>query len=935
MTRFWLAAIFTLGCNAAGNAPRDEADAGEAPGADDMGAAAAPADAGTGQDAPPTAAVCANGIDDDGDGHIDFPDDPGCASAKDAGERNTLTGECGDGVEYVELAPGSSFSGSNAAAAGAMQGSCGGFGAESIFRVTIAEAGAYVASTVDEATSLDTVVYIRSDCADADSQLACNDEGSDPPASTITLQLEPGDVFVVVDSWSSSSSGAFVLRVFALEGEGGPCEPDAADACAPGLVCRAPAAKDEPLCLPPVCSDGVDDDGDGEIDFPFDPGCERADDADEADPATLPECGNGEDDDGDDDVDYPADPGCGSAADAQEQDECIPGVLVDELGDDGDVAGTTAGQSSNFTSFCGGSESGEDIYSFQVTQPLVLLRAWTAGGTTADVILFSRTACADAASEEECATGAGLDASLEIATPTLGTHYIFVDGAYGGSYTLHVRGVIPAGGACEEGSASLVCVDGYVCSPSGTCDAAACDDGVDDDGDGFADYPDDPGCTSASDDSEADPAEAPECANSADDDADGTVDYPDDPGCAAAADDSEIDVCSAGGDDVTDITIAGSASGSTVGQGDDYTVPCLGSTAPEVVYLVKLPGDATTLRFSLCGSSYDTAIVVRREICATGSVIGCQDDSSTCGLQSDLTVVGVEAGLLFVFVDGFSSSSGAFALNLSGTLAEGEPCNPAIEWLSCSGDQLCLEAAEGAGDWRCRGAACNNDIDDDGDGFLDFPDDLGCVNLDDADEQNAACLDGEDDDGDFAIDYPADPGCADPQDESEDDPATAPACADTEDDDGDFANGWPDDPGCYAASDASEDDPCGDGIAAPDVSVTRHAEGSTSGLENLFAPTGCATSSIAADAVYLYRALSPRTVTASLANPGTGFDTVLFVRSAACTSGASEIACNDDRDGGTPASEVTFAAEAGDYYLVVSGYGGAAGDYELTISEEP
>jgi hypothetical protein len=80
------------------------------------------------------------------------------------------------------------------------------------------------------------------------------------------------------------------------------------------------------------------------------------------------------------------------------------------------------------------------------------------------------------------------------------------------------------------------CKAGSVAPP-----AAQCADGVDNDGDGKTDYPADPGCSSAADDSESpDPAApAAQCADGLDNDGDGKTDYPADPGCASAADDSE------------------------------------------------------------------------------------------------------------------------------------------------------------------------------------------------------------------------------------------------------------------------------------------------------------------------------------------------------------------------------------------------------------
>jgi hypothetical protein len=59
--------------------------------------------------------------------------------------------------------------------------------------------------------------------------------------------------------------------------------------------------------------------------------------------------------------------------------------------------------------------------------------------------------------------------------------------------------------------------------------SVACQDGLDNDGDGRIDYGADPGCADAADDSERSPALV--CDNGVSDDADGLIDYPADPGC--------------------------------------------------------------------------------------------------------------------------------------------------------------------------------------------------------------------------------------------------------------------------------------------------------------------------------------------------------------------------------------------------------------------
>jgi len=72
------------------------------------------------------------------------------------------------------------------------------------------------------------------------------------------------------------------------------------------------------------CIDGLDNDGDGLIDHPGDPGCLAADDVSELNPGI--ECDNGLDDDGDGLVDWPEDEGCEDVTDPSEVPE--PGLGV-------------------------------------------------------------------------------------------------------------------------------------------------------------------------------------------------------------------------------------------------------------------------------------------------------------------------------------------------------------------------------------------------------------------------------------------------------------------------------------------------------------------------------------------------------------------------------------------------------------------------------
>ena len=67
----------------------------------------------------------------------------------------------------------------------------------------------------------------------------------------------------------------------------------------------------------PDCNDGLDEDGDGMVDFPADPGCSSASDSSERSSALV--CDNGIDDDLDGLTDYPNDPGCLIGADISER----------------------------------------------------------------------------------------------------------------------------------------------------------------------------------------------------------------------------------------------------------------------------------------------------------------------------------------------------------------------------------------------------------------------------------------------------------------------------------------------------------------------------------------------------------------------------------------------------------------------------------------
>lgn len=57
----------------------------------------------------------------------------------------------------------------------------------------------------------DTALYLRSDCAQESTELACNDDLENNRASGVELDLDPGTYYVVVDGYAGTSAGNYAL----------------------------------------------------------------------------------------------------------------------------------------------------------------------------------------------------------------------------------------------------------------------------------------------------------------------------------------------------------------------------------------------------------------------------------------------------------------------------------------------------------------------------------------------------------------------------------------------------------------------------------------------------------------------------------------------------------------------------------------------------
>ena len=961
--------------------------------------------------------LCANGVDDDGDGLTDYPLDPGCDGPNDEDETDPEAPACGDGADndgddlidlddpgcadaadpnegdqcgpdqgFVDVSARRQIQGTTSGRRSALQASCRANTApEAPFLFTLRRP--VLALRLDTVGSaFDTVLSVRTDCADDAAEIACNDDRAEFERTSALLIEDPplGDYYVIVDGFRSTS-GAFTLNLRAELPLGSACELDDQSPyqCALGALCV------DGTCQQAQCANQIDDDMDGLVDFPEEPGCDSPDDDDETDPALPPECSDGQDNnfnglidypddpncdsaadtqernppqcrdgrdndgdgytdlddpgclgdpernsefntpacrdnaDNDDDglIDYPDDPGCADRSDTDERDgedlpACSNGVdddgdgltdypedaascmsAADDLEDDPcarleipDVAGAretrgnTEGDPNDFLAACNNNTGPDNMVRWVVApdRPLAGLRLITLGSRFNTVLSVWPSCEAGPEASLVCDDNSGsqLTSVVELGPQAPGTElFIVVDGGASdaaGVYRLRATAFLAAGANCEARlDEAWQCADGLTCEQQEDggrrCVEAACSNGLDDDGDGLTDYPNDPGCERGSDASEVDPPFPPQCANGIDDDLDGLTDFSEDPRCDAAADDFEGPDC---------------------GDGIDND------------------GDGTT--------DYDRDGDGFRDINA--------DPQCACAL----------------------------------------------------------------GETELDTPQCSDGCDNDRDGLTDL-EDPGCEGPDDDVEFNVAeCRDLNDNDNDGLIDYPADPGCVDRNDPFEDSPDPLPACADgvDNDEDGliDFAQLGGGDDGCNAAADESELGPCE--VELPTLPDNGALIGTTVGAGD--DSRGTCNNGSAPEIVV--RAPAPFPGTVSVDTFGSAFDTVLYARSTCeavtacpepepepdagvddaglpdadlsdadlsdaglpdaeipdaeipdaeipdaeipdadlCVPESTELACNDDALGGQ--SRVEFQWDGGDLFLIVDGFGTNQGSYTLNLS---
>jgi V8-like Glu-specific endopeptidase len=321
--------------------------------------------------------------------------------------------------------------------------SCGGGGVEKVYALTLAEPRRLVAT----ATGTDPLLYMRRECEDRATELACNDD-SDPPGgrgSRVDVQLEAGTSYLFLDTYRGAGEATLDLDL----------RPTCGEDCAQGQrMCRADGGE--------VWRCEVDEQG-----CPYlvrEAACEGG---------TRCEAGAC--------VEPPAGDNCEAAVALEPVSQTVEVDLAQRYTHD--ARGACAG------------DGPDAVYGFALEAPTRLM-ALSGGG--ADTVLYVRRACEDVASEVGCNDdftppgnlGSFLDVTLEAGAWSLWLDSFSAERA--GPVQLVLSFARACEDACAEGEARCADDGGGVercelgglgclawgeagpCGPGQACEAGAC-----------------------------------------------------------------------------------------------------------------------------------------------------------------------------------------------------------------------------------------------------------------------------------------------------------------------------------------------------------------------------------------------------------------------------------------------------------------------------
>ncbi len=500
--------------------------------------------------------ACSDRRDNDNDGLTDFPQDPGCASPADTDEFNAPNTQCRDGIDNdgdgrVDTNdagcanPDDNNEGDGAADLGialtgpaTVQG-----GSTAAYVATVSNNGPDAAtSPFSIRVSIPTGVSFNA----AQSSQGCTQQGTAVVCSNITLglfQQTTRSIVFNVPGNGQQAAASFNLLKIALGVEtahaqvvGGVCnttivvvgtiqgvQPDPNQSNNQSQVstfvsCQALAQ----------CQDGIDNDQDGKVDFPADPGCSSQADTDETDVAQF---------------------GCVEIKKETFDPHGNPLPIAAQFTfilDATRVAYNDASGRARFDNLTAGTHSVAEIIPSGWTQlsvsPQNGMVTVTPGTTCAQVtfrnrqVFVANAQCADGYDNDgDGATDYPQDQGCSSATDNDEYNSTFVPQC---SDNVDNDGDglkdFPLDTGCENAADNNE-------QNAGVPIVYACSDNVDNDGDGLKDYPLDPGCSSAQDTDETNVVAGTfACNDGIDNDNDGVKDFPQDTGCSSATDTDEF-----------------------------------------------------------------------------------------------------------------------------------------------------------------------------------------------------------------------------------------------------------------------------------------------------------------------------------------------------------------------------------------------------------
>ncbi|OGJ74039.1 hypothetical protein A2217_00110 [Candidatus Peribacteria bacterium RIFOXYA2_FULL_55_28] len=480
-------------------------------------------------------ALCQDGLDNDGDGLTDFPNDPGCSSKQDNDEYNAPVND----ADCVGIsAPSSVIAGST-------------------FNGTIT-----MRNTGTSTWTSSSLYRIGTQNPQDNTRWGANNRAAISPSTVAPGQSTVSTYPATAPSTPGTYSFDWKMVQDGTEWFGETC------------------TKSIQVTPAPQCSDGLDNDGDGAMDFSGgDFSCSSATDTDETNPKS--ECQDGLDNDGNGIIDFPNDPGCSSKQDNDEDGfdpQCSDGLdndgdgATDFSGGDFSCSSSSDNDETNPKAQCqdgldndsdglidfpndpGCSSKQDNVESPQNVATLTVSKSGPATAIPGDTLIYSvvvqntssipasqvevvdpahgtngQTVFQPSQSSSQCVGQGGAICYL----PSLGPNQTV-------TLTLAFRTQnINCGEAINNiaiaGAQYVPEVTSNIVTTRMECDQ--CSDGEDNDGDGATDYPDDFSCSSDTDDDETNPKS--ECQDGLDNDGNGLIDFPNDPGCSSKQDNDE------------------------------------------------------------------------------------------------------------------------------------------------------------------------------------------------------------------------------------------------------------------------------------------------------------------------------------------------------------------------------------------------------------